>query len=392
MRIKLSPLIVSILLLASVLTWKSDIQPVNAGSTTWIVDDDGPADFHTIQEAVNAASSGDTIFVNAGLYVENVTIDKTLTLIGEDRDEVIVTTNEHLDFFLFHIVGGGKHTFSGFTFLGNLSLGTTAIWEGSHNTIVNNRFLFHFSGMSGPCNNVSDNIFTDNYRGITLNGAHPPLTTYPQVVTNNEFIGNSVGVLFSVDLSNATLSDNVFHNNNWGIGSHYFSNIENTTISNNIFTFNDEGVAFDDAYDVSVSAYHNDFINNSIQARGASIAASTWDDGYPSGGNYWSDYNGTDLHSGQYQNVSGSDQIGDMPYVLNLNHTDYYPLMSPYQYMLGDVNRDGKVRIDDILAIALAFGSDHDDLAYRSLMDITGDGKIRIDDILAAVANFGLGE
>ncbi|MDH5690988.1 MAG: pectinesterase family protein, partial [Candidatus Bathyarchaeota archaeon] len=354
MRIRLSLLMVSVLLLASVLTWKSNIQPANAESTTWIVDDDGPADFHTIQEAVTAASAGDTIFVNAGLYVESVTIDKALTLVGEDRDAVIVTTNETLGPYIFTIEIGAVPRISGFTFLGNLSIPTAGI-GGECRTIVNNRFLYHFSGIYGLGRNVSDNIFTDNYRGITLGG------TYPQVVTNNEFIGNSVGVLFSLFLSNATVSDNVFHNNYWGIGSFYFSDVENTTtISNNIFTFNDEGVAFGDAYDVSVSAYHNDFINNSIQARGAGIAASTWDDGYPSGGNYWSNYNGTDLYSGQYQNVSGCDEIGDMPYVLNLNHTDHYPLMRPYQYMLGDVNRDGKVRIDDILTIALAFGSDHD--------------------------------
>jgi len=47
---------------------------------------------------------------------------------------------------------------------------------------------------------------------------------------------------------------------------------------------------------------------------------------YPRGGNHWSDYEGLDLHSGQYQNVTGSDGIGDSP-----AHTPYdaYPLMGP---------------------------------------------------------------
>jgi len=56
-----------------------------------------------------------------------------------------------------------------------------------------------------------------------------------------------------------------------------------------------------------------------------------WDSGYPSGGNYWSDYNGTDLYSGPYQNKTGSDYIGDIPHVIGLPaEEDNYPLMIPY--------------------------------------------------------------
>jgi hypothetical protein len=54
-----------------------------------------------------------------------------------------------------------------------------------------------------------------------------------------------------------------------------------------------------------------------------------WDAGYPSGGNFWSDYNGTDSQNGSYQNQTGSDGIGDTPYVIDANNTDRYPLMAP---------------------------------------------------------------
>jgi hypothetical protein len=55
-----------------------------------------------------------------------------------------------------------------------------------------------------------------------------------------------------------------------------------------------------------------------------------WDDGYPSGGNYWSDYTGVDLYSGVNQDEPGSDRIGDTPYVFDY-HQDNYPLMEPWR-------------------------------------------------------------
>jgi hypothetical protein len=72
-------------------------------------------------------------------------------------------------------------------------------------------------------------------------------------------------------------------------------------------------------------------------------ARAIWDNGYRSGGNYWSDYNGTDSYKGQYQNETGSDGIGDTPYVIDANNTDNYPLMFPWPPLVGDLNFDGKV-------------------------------------------------
>ena len=55
-----------------------------------IVDDDGPADFNSIQAAIDAAYSGATIVVNPGLYVENVVIDKSIHLKGAGADRTTV--------------------------------------------------------------------------------------------------------------------------------------------------------------------------------------------------------------------------------------------------------------------------------------------------------------
>jgi hypothetical protein len=64
----------------------------------------------------------------------------------------------------------------------------------------------------------------------------------------------------------------------------------------------------------------------------------TWDDGYPSGGNYWSDYRHTDMLSGPGQNLSGSDGIGDVSYIIDGDNIDAYPLMAPVSFYDSDVS------------------------------------------------------
>jgi len=78
--------------------------------------------------------------------------------------------------------------------------------------------------------------------------------------------------------------------------------------------------------------YHNNFLEREyvkilIDETSVNI---TWDDGYPSGGNYWSNYTGVDFYKGPYQNITGSDGIGDTPYTIDLNNTDNYPFINPW--------------------------------------------------------------
>ncbi|MBS3816007.1 MAG: right-handed parallel beta-helix repeat-containing protein [Candidatus Thermoplasmatota archaeon] len=72
--------------------------------------------------------------------------------------------------------------------------------------------------------------------------------------------------------------------------------------------------------------YHNNFINN--MAEPMDLGVNQWTDGYPSGGNYWSGYEGKDEYYGPDQDRYGSDGIADTPYE-GETVTDEYPLTKP---------------------------------------------------------------
>jgi hypothetical protein len=150
---------------------------------------------------------------------------------------------------------------------------------------------------------------------------------------------------------------------------------------------NSVGIEVDAASNNTI--YHNNFINNTQQAQVTPGHADVWDHGYPSGGNYWSDYNGTDSYSGPHQNETGSDGIGDTPYTIDGNNTDRYPLVKPFVPLLGDLNLDGRVDILDALLAAASFGSKPGDSRWNDQADLNKDNVINILDLILLAQNFG---
>lgn len=157
-------------------------------------------------------------------------------------------------------------------------------------------------------------------KSLTLVGEDPSTTIID---------GSGTGNVVAVRANNVNISRFTIQNGDYGVdvlGS------KNNNITENRVVNNYYGIHLERSSDNVI--HHNNFINNTNQAYCCSQSSNTWDDGYPSGGNYWSDYTGEDLYSGPYQNETGSDGIGDTPYVIDQNNQDNYPLMNPY--ILGD--------------------------------------------------------
>ena len=114
--------------------------------------------------------------------------------------------------------------------------------------------------------------------------------------------------------NNTNISRNNITNNGYGI---WLSSSSNNSICGNNITNNGCGVWLSPSSNNSI--FHNNFIDNIEQV--FSFASNSWDDGYPFGGNYWSDYAGVD---------ADGDGIGDTSYIIDENNVDRYPLMGPF--------------------------------------------------------------
>jgi len=106
-----------------------------------------------------------------------------------------------------------------------------------------------------------------------------------------------------------------------------FSSHHNVVFKNNIRN-SLKGFYLDESHDNSL--YYNNVTDNFEQVFIVGEGyINTWHKEYPFGGNYWDDYPEGDSYSGRFQNLTGSDGIGDVPYSIDQYNVDRYPLMAP---------------------------------------------------------------
>jgi parallel beta-helix repeat protein len=189
-----------------------------------------PDNYSTIQQTINHAHSGEVIYIRKGRYEENVIVNKTLTLIGDNPASTVV--------------------------------------DGQR----------------------SGNVITVRADDVVIKSLN---------IANS---GSGNAGVFVESRNRMRLEANTISNNSYGI---WLASSQNNLIC------------------------QNNFDNNTHQVHTIN-SMSTWDNGYPSGGNYWSDYDGMDLFCGPFQNVSGSDEIGDFRYIVDGTNLDRYPFMKPF--------------------------------------------------------------
>ena len=365
----------------------------------------GPNNYTKIQDAIDDASDGDTVYVfdDSSPYYEHLIINNSIDLIGENRDTTTIDgggTGIIIDFIADYV------NVSGFTIAGGGKM--SALFINSENNNINcNHFISNnwiAIYLIGESNKVTNNTIDDNYHtgvyvvsssrnnfiynntiqncgqcGISLTsscdnivsenivincelenimvgcgknhliinntlavGQHPGINlvgTDYTIITGNDISGFSHGILLNGANNNIVTKNFIHKNYNWGIR---LFTADLNIISHNEFVDNDEGISlgwsdnntifenlimFSGEIGICMFGsnnviYHNNIWENRINAIGSSEFVNIWDNGYPTGGNYWSDYDGED---------NDNDGIGDTPYqIRKSNCEDRYPLMDPY--------------------------------------------------------------
>ena len=317
-------------------TYVITVQPIKAESRTIVVPDDYP----TIDSAIGNATAGDIIFFKSGTHEgpidQTLIIDKNLSLIGENAESTII--NLHPKFNVTRILTQEFYSYTDaiainandvklvnltFTFMGNIrangnrvhiegnkitsrSTVTGLILYGSNCNVTNNAVLGQIN-LGGSSNFVSRNGFyslilqSSDENIIDSNGFK-----YLQIDSsnNNTISRNNISyenVPDVIDIRNST--NNVFHGNRvegvyWNTNLRLGFQAQNNTFYGNAFIGEDE---LDELVSADATAYGN-----------------FWDNGVY--GNFWSNYNGTDAFG---------DGIGDIPYIIDGNNQDRYPLMKP---------------------------------------------------------------
>jgi hypothetical protein len=146
------------------------------------------------------------------------------------------------------------------------------------------------------------------------------------VAGNNLSLDNAPGLtaLGLTDVAGFSLTGNTLGHDDRAL---YLTGSSSGTVVGN--SIQDDNVSFDVEGTVDAQLYHNDFVRDAKWVL-LNSPVLVWDNGYPSGGNYWGNYTGMDQFTGPGQNVPGADGIGDQAQSLTPPNVDRYPLMTPW--------------------------------------------------------------
>jgi parallel beta-helix repeat protein len=284
----------------------------------------GPGENYTsIQSAVDVSNPFDTIIVRDGTYTENVDVNvDNLTVRSENGSancfvNALSNTDQAFEVTVDYV------NISGFTVQGAIGSWKAGIYltNVDHCTISENTVSNNYNGISlwysSSNNTLTGNTVSNNDWGIRL------LTSSNNTLTSNFVLNNTYGIILSGKSNYNTLTCNIAHSNTYYVI--LLEGSSNNNITGNIVSNNGAGIWLNMCNNNLI--YNNYFDNpynawdtrrntwNITKTAGINILGGSW-----LGGNYWSDYTGSD---------TDGDGLGDTPYdISGGTNNDYRPLVA----------------------------------------------------------------
>ena len=202
---------------------------------TITVGNSGNENYTSIQQAVNKSVDGDTILVNKGVYVENIDINKKLTIIsksGNPEDTIVQALNP--DDHVFHVTANNV-TIKGFGLI-NSNSGSGIYLDGvQYNTIANNHLRANGIGIhlwNANNNILINNTASDNsWAGIRLSPNDSELASNNTLI-NNTMVNNTYNFAIDSVYLNASMQNNIDTTNTVnGKPIYYLVNVSNVTLN-----------------------------------------------------------------------------------------------------------------------------------------------------------------
>jgi len=215
-------------------------QPASNGNTLY-VGGNGPGNYSRIQDAIDNASDGDTIFVyddSSPYYEKDISIEKSINLIGENHNTVIREIDEP---------GNSVNVRADFVSINCFSIIGPHVYVSGDNAVISNIYFISNPiaiSLIGTKNSIiSNNSFKNCRTGLELAECSNNL------ISQNEITGCEDGFIFYVPASHNTIINNEITKNVNGIHfkgfySYYrrYDRIENTNIQYNNITNNSIGI------------------------------------------------------------------------------------------------------------------------------------------------------